>query len=185
YDVGDETIPEVAGEDGTTDALVAEAIKSRPELAAIHAQQTAQDATIRAAKGDYFPIFTATAGASESGSALDSLNWSWNVGVTMTWPIFSGLATRSNVRAAESSRVALDGRADSVREQVRLGGEQARLAVVAAKSAIGAAEEALTNARERLRLAEGRYQTGVGNIIELGDAQVALTNAAAQKVQAD
>jgi outer membrane protein len=48
-----------------------------------------------------------------------------------------------------------------------------------------AADEALLNARERLRLAEGRYQAGVGSVIELGDAQVALTNAAAQKVQAD
>ncbi|MGZ3425302.1 MAG: TolC family protein, partial [Polyangia bacterium] len=36
-----------------------------------------------------------------------------------------------------------------------------------------------------LRLAEGRYQAGVGSIIELGDAQVAATTAAAQKVQAD
>src|SRR5436305_1457533 len=34
-------------------------------------------------------------------------------------------------------------------------------------------------------LAEGRYETGVGNAIELGDAQVALTSAEAQTVQAD
>ena len=34
-------------------------------------------------------------------------------------------------------------------------------------------------------LAEGRYQAGVGNIIELGDAQVAQTSAAAQAVQAE
>jgi outer membrane protein len=33
-------------------------------------------------------------------------------------------------------------------------------------------------------LAERRYQTGVGDVIELGDAQVALTNAAAQEVGA-
>ena len=71
------------------------------------------------------------------------------------------------------------------RQQIRLEAEQARLAVRAAKSALAAADEALTNAKERLRLAEGRYQTGVGNIIELGDAQVALTTAAAQRVQAE
>ena len=63
--------------------------------------------------------------------------------------------------------------------------EQARLSVRAAQGEIGAAEEALVNAREQLRLAEGRYETGVGNIIELGDSQVAFTNASAQKVQAD
>ena len=45
-------------------------------------------------------------------------------------------------------------------------------------------DEAVTNARERLRLAEGRYQSGVGSIIELGDAQVAFTSAGAQLAQA-
>ncbi len=44
--------------------------------------------------------------------------------------------------------------------------------------------DALANTRDRLRLAEGRYTTGVGSIIELGDAQVALTTAAAQRVSA-
>jgi outer membrane protein TolC len=46
------------------------------------------------------------------------------------------------------------------------------------------AGEALENARSRLRLAERRYQTGVGDVIELGDAQLAFTNAAAQEVGA-
>jgi len=57
--------------------------------------------------------------------------------------------------------------------------------VRANKEAVLAADEAVTNAKERLRLAEGRYQAGVGSIIELGDAQVAATTAQAQKVQAD
>jgi outer membrane protein len=41
------------------------------------------------------------------------------------------------------------------------------------------------NARERLRLAEGRYQAGAGSLLELSDAQVALTAAAAQQVRAE
>ena len=41
------------------------------------------------------------------------------------------------------------------------------------------------NAKDRLRLAEGRYETGVGSIIELGDAQIALTAAGQQNVQAE
>ena len=44
---------------------------------------------------------------------------------------------------------------------------------------------AAVNAKERLRLAERRYQTGVGSLIDLGDAQVAQTTAAAQLVQAE
>jgi outer membrane protein len=57
--------------------------------------------------------------------------------------------------------------------------------VVSSKAAIGSADKALVNARERLRLAEARYQTGIGNAIELGDAQLAVTNAGVQKLQAE
>jgi outer membrane protein len=68
--------------------------------------------------------------------------------------------------------------------QVRLDVDSARLAVRAAKATIGAADDAVTSAREQLRLAEQRFATGVGNIIELNDAQVAYSSAAAQVVQA-
>ncbi|HEX4477487.1 MAG TPA: TolC family protein, partial [Polyangiaceae bacterium] len=68
---------------------------------------------------------------------------------------------------------------------VRLEVEQGLLDVQSAKVVISAAREALTNAKEQLRLAEGRYESGVGSIIELGDAQVAAANAAAQDVQAE
>ena len=60
----------------------------------------------------------------------------------------------------------------------------ARLAVRAARATIGAAQDAATSARDQLRLAEQRFATGVGSIIELTDAQVVYTSAAAQLVQA-
>ena len=71
------------------------------------------------------------------------------------------------------------------RLQVRLDVEQARLAVRTYKVAITTADEVVTNARYQFRLAEKRYAAGVGSIIELGDAQVAVTSAATQRVQAD
>ncbi len=68
--------------------------------------------------------------------------------------------------------------------QIQLQTDSARLAVRAAKTAICAAQDAVESAREQLRLAEQRYATGVGSIIELNDAQVTYTSAAAQLVQA-
>ena len=68
---------------------------------------------------------------------------------------------------------------------MRLDVDQARLAVRAAKAAVEASAQALVNAGDLLRLAEGRYEAGVGSIIELGDAQVAATSAGQQKVQSD
>ena len=68
--------------------------------------------------------------------------------------------------------------------QVRFDVEQAQATLLGNKESVVAAQDAVDNAREQLRLAEGRYQAGVGTIIELSDAQVQLTNAAAQLVQA-
>jgi outer membrane protein len=72
-----------------------------------------------------------------------------------------------------------------LRQNVRLQVEQSRLGVLAALAVLEAAGEALANAQGRLKLAEGRYEAGVGNAIELGDAQVALTQAESQSVSAE
>jgi outer membrane protein len=114
-----------------------------------------------------------------------SLTWNWGAGLLLSVPVFQGGLTRAQVREAEFNLVSIQAQADAERQQVRLDVEQARLAVRADKEALTASVEALANAQVLLQLAEGRYETGVGSIIELGDAQVALTSAAQQKVQAE
>jgi outer membrane protein len=68
--------------------------------------------------------------------------------------------------------------------QVRFDVDQAQATIIGNRESVVAAQDALVNAKEQLRLAEGRYQAGIGNIIELSDAQVAATSAAAQLVLA-
>ena len=67
---------------------------------------------------------------------------------------------------------------------MRVDVERAQLTIVAGKAAVSAAERSVGNAKARLELAELRYRTGVGNGIELSDAQLAFTNAGFQKLQA-
>ncbi|HEU4384392.1 MAG TPA: TolC family protein [Anaeromyxobacteraceae bacterium] len=187
YEVADDTLPAVEGEDLPIEPLLAEALPRRPDVAALEAEVRAQRATLDSAKGGYWPSLGLVAGASDVGPELSGpgMAWNWSAGATLTWNLFQGGLTSAQVREARANLTALDAQLASLQQQVRLDLEQARLPVRAAKAALSAAAEALVNARERLRLAEGRYQTGAGSIIELGDAQVALTSAAAQKVQAD
>jgi outer membrane protein len=90
--------------------------------------------------------------------------------------------TRAQVDEAAANLQGIDAQKSVELLQIRLDVETARLAVRAAKSSIGAANDALVNGREQLRLAEARYSTGVGSIIELNDAQVAYASAEAQVV---
>ena len=107
------------------------------------------------------------------------------VGVSLIWPLFQGGLTTGQVKEAEGNVGVVEAQLEQARLQVRLDVEQARLALRTYTVAIATADEALTNARYQLKLAEKRYAAGVGNIIELGDAQVAVTSSSTQRVQAD
>jgi len=185
YDVSDEVFPSVSGEERSGEELLAEALSGRPEVAAAERAMRAQALTLRAARADYWPSLAASTGLTDAGGQLGDLSWNWSAALNVSVPLFRGGATQAQVREAKWGLEAAKAQADTVRQQVRLDVEQARLAVRAAKAALDAAGDALVNAQELLRLAEGRYETGVGSIIELGDAQVALTAAAQQKVQAE
>ncbi|HEX4619952.1 MAG TPA: TolC family protein, partial [Myxococcaceae bacterium] len=185
YDVNNDSLQAVADEDADTDKLMVEALAARPEFAAVEHQLEGQRDLRSAAFGGYFPTLSAQTNFTDNGTSLNNLTWNWNAALVLNWSIFSGLLSPAQVREQDANIASLEAQRDALRLQVRLGVEQARLAVRAAKTSFAASQEALLNANEQLRLAEGRFKTGVGSIIELGDAQVTQTNAAAQKVQAE
>jgi outer membrane protein len=175
----------VPGEDQTLDALLQEALGARPDLAALQQQARAQELTLSSIHGAYAPSLGLFAGATAVGSTPSGSVPNWDAGVSLTWNIFQGGLTSAQSREASANLEAARAQADVLRQQVRVDLEQARLAVRAARGSLAAATTALENAREQLRLAERRYETGVGNAVELGDSQLAVANAAAQRVQAD
>jgi outer membrane protein len=185
YEVADEGLAPIAGEDGALAELQRRALANRPELRALERQVQSQELTRSAIRGGYFPSLSIFTGATEAGVQLDDLTWNWNAGATLTWQLFEGGITSAQVDEASANLVGLRAEFDGLRQQVRLEVEEAQLEVRAAKAVIGAAEEAETSAREQLRLAEGRYKAGVGSGLELEDAQLALQSAAAQRVRAD
>ncbi|MCU1277522.1 MAG: Protein CyaE, partial [bacterium] len=185
YDVEDESTPPIDGEDQGIDPLLAEALRARPDYLSLDKQVEAQRLAIWAAKTAFGPNLQASTNFTDGGQFLDNLGWNWTFNLTLNWQLFSGGLTWYTVKEQKANLDSIVAQRDLLRQQVRLGVEQARLAVRAAKAALGAAHEAEANAREQLRLAEGRYQAGVGSIIELGDAQIAETTAAAQRVQAE
>ena len=184
YDVEPTVSGPVPGESSSLDALVEEALKARPEIASLQAQVRAQQMTNKSIYGRYWPSLQAQANGGYSGLELDRLTWLVSAGLGLQWTLIDGGETRANLREGNANIAALQAQIDSLRLQVRVDVEQARLAVAATKASLSAADRSLTNARARLELAELRYRTGVGSIIELSDAQLAATTAAFQKLQA-
>ncbi len=185
FEVAVESLPPIPEEERAGEELLRAALAERPELSAIERRVRAQALYLRAAKGGYGPILSATTSVTAGGRELDGLVGNWNAGVLLTWPLFAGGGTYAQSLEARANEQGARADQDGVLLAIRFEVEQARLQVRAAKAVQVASLEALVSARERLTLAEGRYAEGVGNIIELGDAQLALTNAEAQRVQAD
>ncbi|WP_434301550.1 TolC family protein [Corallococcus exiguus] len=185
YTVQDVTVAAITGEDEVLDALVKRALEARPDVAARERQISAQESQVKVTKAGHLPSLSATGNLSDVGAnPFNGATLSAQGGVQLSWALFQGGLVNAQTREANANLRDLQAQKDALRQQVRLQVEQARLNVVATREALTAADEAQVNARERLRLAEGRYRAGVGNIIEVSDAQVAFTNAAAQQVQA-
>jgi outer membrane protein len=184
YTLSDDAMTAIPGEDGPAAPLAARAVQGRPELASLGYQRLAQERLIGALHGAYAPSLGGIANVTDAGPSIDRTVPNWYVGLTLSWAIFQGGFTRGQVREAKGTLATITGQQEAQRLQVEVDVEQARLAVQAAKAAIAASDEALVNARQQLTLAEGRYTHGLGSAVELGDAQVADTNAKAQVVQA-
>jgi outer membrane protein len=186
FEVADDALPPVAGETGSQlKPLVDEALKDRPEMLAFEQQVRAQQETISSVKGAYGPTISAQAGVSQGGEAIDNLAWNAYVGVNLTWNIFQGGLTNAVVREAEANLRALAAQSAGTAQQIASEVNIARLAVRAGLASQVAAQAVLKNSKDLLRLAEGQYETGIGSIIQLSDAQVAESMAEAQVIQAD
>jgi outer membrane protein len=184
YEPGTDDMPPVADEDAPIERLLESALHDRPELASFAKQREAQAKMVAAARGGYGPNLQAQASIAGTGVSVDSLAPNWWVGALLTWPIFQGGLTKGQVAEAQANLHAINAQEDTFRLQVRIDVEQAALAVRAARATLGAALLARENAQKQLQLAEARYAAGMGSVIELSDAQVTRTTAAAQEVGA-
>lgn len=183
FDVTGGAFPVIPGERQPIEALMREALEHRPEVAALQEQQRSQEASLRALRGANSPALRATAGTSFGDSRSLASGPALNGGLTLSWPLWNGGNSQAQVAGAEADMSNLVAQADLLRQQIRLEIEQARLAILSGQGAVKAAAESVRFAQEQLRLAEGRYEAGVGSILELSDAQLAVTTARSQEVQ--
>jgi outer membrane protein TolC len=177
-------------------ALVAEAMKNRPEYRQVKAQADAADAFVRQTFRDFFPNLVGSgtygvaavtgfpaSGARSTNGFTDSGN-EWQVGLSLNWSIFDGGGKIARYKEAKANLEASQARVRDTELQVWQSVEQSYLNLGEAEERIGAARKAVESAEENYQLARGRFDAGVANIIELTDAQLALTQAQSTEAQA-
>jgi outer membrane protein TolC len=163
--------------------LVIQAQQQRPEVASLQALIKAAEGRLEAAQGNFWPSLDASGSYAYQNTEFP-LDNSWTAGVGLTWALFSGFLTEGQVNEARALIRQQKARLKDLELQIAQEVNSAFLALNQADERIATSRTALANAEENMRLAEGRYRTGVGNAIEYTDAQVALTAAQNNLVQA-
>lgn len=164
--------------------LIAEAEQHRPELRRADAQLRAQQAGRKAARAGYLPSLSALGGVAAAKVEGFGAGYNWFVGIGLNWNLFNGLyTTKQNAEARAGEELAAAQR-ENTRQAIVADVEEQRLAIDDAQARGELAERTVATGTERLAQAEHRYETGAGDVLELDDAQIMLTNAKAQSVQA-
>jgi outer membrane protein TolC len=170
--------------DWSVDQVRALARRQRPDLIISSLRVAQAEARIRAARAEYYPTISAGAGYSWSDSIFPPRNTVYNVGINLNVPIINEPELSAAVGAAEANFKAASATLESTELVVV---EDATAALYTLREAVGSAEssgEALRAAEENFRLATERYRVGVGNSLEVSEAQRLLVEARSVELQA-
>ena len=154
---------------------VKKAYDNRPDMKAFVARRIAAEKAVYAAKTGYFPILTGDANWSWAAAKFDSKDSSWSAGMTLSIPIFNGFLTKNQVSEAKANLSILVANEEALRQNVLLEVQQSYLTLIEQEERIATVEIAIRQAKENHEIVIGRYAAGVGNPIEVTDAEVSLS----------
>jgi outer membrane protein len=165
--------------------LMAEAARQRPDLAAALAQRDAAQANVTVARAAGRPSISIGAAHTLSDiTGIPNQNYS-QVGITVTVPIFSGFSVGYGVRQAQAQLEASDANADQVRLNVSLSVWNAYYSLDSANQQLAATATLVKTAEQNQEVALGRYQSGVGTIIDVLTAQNGAAGARVNRINAE
>ncbi len=183
YEITEEPLPEAEPIPSLEDA-VRVALEKRPDVQSARASASASRYALAQAKIRRGPIPEVAAEYAQGYTDWESRDPSWNVLLSLSWPLFDGYATKADVMAAQASVRRSDANLQQSINQVGLEVENALVEAQRTRERLEGTAKSLAAAEARLAAAEGKYRQGVGILLEVIDARVAVTNARASQVRA-
>ena len=165
--------------------LMAAAVRQRPDLAAALSTRDAAVANVTVARAVGRPSISFQGGhdiAYTTGVPNQNYN---QIGIFLTVPIFSGFSVDYGVRQAQAQLSEQEANADTVRLQVSLDVWTAYYALESGNRQLSATADLTTTAEKNEEVALGRYQSGVGTIIDVLTAQTAAANARVLRINSE
>ena len=165
------------------DGYLTDARTLRPDLRALRQAINAAEGDIVAARSNFKPRLNFSSFADFQNLKFP-LIWNVEFGESLLQPLLSGGYNRAYLNETEQAKSAAESTLKSATLQVDREVYTDYANTTVAQQQIELATKADQEARENLAFAEGRYSAGVGNIIELTDAELLAATAGAQVVTA-
>lgn len=153
--------------------------ESRPEfqLAEIKVEEARQN--VKLVKKSYFPQLTVE-GQYQIGGRSFTSNYGYNIGGYLNFPTINGMLIKNEIKEAKALHSREQAYAMNTKNNIYYEIQQAFYSMIEKKNSIPVSYLGLKQAKENYDLSYGRYRVGVGNPVELKEAQVQYQNAMLQ-----
>lgn len=165
--------------------MIEEAKTERPEIVAEQANREVLDAQVAQAKSNYWPTLSLSSSYGLRGNEFLDQHTDWNVGVSLSLPIFDGFSTKAKVKEATLSLKEEDTKIQQIEQTIEEELEQVWVDRQLATKNLEVTAKTLEAAREMYELTRLQYEQGLTSYFFLQQKENALTRAEYDQVNAD
>lgn len=160
---------------GPLDDLILQAESNRPGLQQYSYLVEAATSNIKRARGDYFPSINLVGSYEDYDTDIPILYDQWLVGIGFNWKLFSGFETRGKVAEAKAKLYKIKAQLTEMKLLVTQDVTDSLLKAEENYKGIHIATQGFKLATDYLDMADVRYNTGIGDVLEFNEAQLLYT----------
>ena len=157
------------------DEALKTAYETRPELLAAKKKADASGLLVRASKRAFTPDISGFAGYSRGGKKIDT-DSGYQIGAQIAYSGVNLLSLKKQVDEAKATYKKDLAEYENTKQNVSYDVKEAYLNLITAQDSIGVAKLSMDQAKEQYEQASGRYKVGLGDAIELKDAETTYRN---------
>ncbi|MBQ9573944.1 MAG: TolC family protein [Synergistaceae bacterium] len=158
-------------------AMIDTALEDRTDFRKLMHDIKAGELSVKDAARTSSPTVTGQLSTSTSNVKDTRVNNNYYIGVNMNVPVVDGGEMKAAVESARARLEQYNADAESLRQNITYSVRSAALSLMNAVDRVKSSELSVKYAEENLTLAQGRYEVGVGDPIEVSDAVSALAAA--------
>lgn len=147
------------------------AIKNRNELKSMELNIAALRHDEKSVDAEYLPTIDAEADYKYTNSSLPTVFSQWNAGVYLNWEFFSGYKTDGKKEQTKSAILEQLANLQKLKLNITNEVTTAYQTTISQRKSIDIQAASIKLSKENLQLAQERYKAGLGDMIELNNAQ--------------